>query len=104
MFGAGFGHDAVHTISVRDDRRCAKQAASGARHSQRRSAASGLPGGPLPHLKIGKVGAVKFEERIRELTEGMPDLAEIAERLLRAPQAAPESCRPAPQASGDRPG
>ena len=35
-------------------------------------------------LKVGKVGAVKFEERIRELTEGMPDLAEIVEPLLEA--------------------
>jgi len=36
---------------VRDDRRCAKQGpASGARQLQRRSAASGLRGGPLPHL------------------------------------------------------
>ncbi|MER8950490.1 MULTISPECIES: IS110 family transposase [unclassified Mesorhizobium] len=35
-------------------------------------------------LKVGKVGAVKFEERIRELTEGMPDLAEIVEPLLDA--------------------
>lgn len=30
------------------------------------------------------VGTVKFEPRIRELTEGMPDLAEIAEPLLEA--------------------
>lgn len=35
-------------------------------------------------FKVGKVGAVKFEERIRELTEGMPDLAEIVEPLLDA--------------------
>lgn len=33
---------------------------------------------------VGKVGAVKFEERIRELAEGMPDLAEIVEPLLDA--------------------
>ncbi|MER9210387.1 hypothetical protein [Mesorhizobium sp. M0771] len=25
-------------------------------------------------LKVGKLGAVKFEERIRELIDGMPDL------------------------------
>lgn len=35
-------------------------------------------------LKVGMVGAVKFEHRIRELTEGMPDLAEIVEPLLEA--------------------
>ncbi|MER9559752.1 IS110 family transposase [Mesorhizobium sp. M0323] len=35
-------------------------------------------------LKVGPVGAVKFEVRIRELTEGMPDLAEIVEPLLEA--------------------
>lgn len=35
-------------------------------------------------LKVGMVGAVKFEARIRELTEGMPDLAEIVEPLLEA--------------------
>ncbi|MET3524887.1 transposase, partial [Mesorhizobium abyssinicae] len=35
-------------------------------------------------LKVGKVGTVKFEERIREFTEGMPDLAEIVEPLLDA--------------------
>jgi hypothetical protein len=28
-------------------------------------------------LKVGVVGAVKFEERIRELIADMPDLAEI---------------------------
>lgn len=49
------------------------------------------------------VGAVKFEHRIRELTEGIPDLAEIVEPLLDAPQAARECCRASPQASGDRP-
>ena len=35
-------------------------------------------------LKVGVVGAVKFEERIHALVEGMPDLAEILERLLDA--------------------
>ncbi|BCH26965.1 hypothetical protein MesoLjLb_67500 [Mesorhizobium sp. L-8-3] len=34
--------------------------------------------------KVGMVGAVKFERRVRELTEGMPDLAEILEPLLDA--------------------
>ncbi len=44
------------------------------------------------------------EHRIRELTEGMPDLAEIVEPLLDAPQAAREFCGASPQAFGDRPG
>ncbi|TCV57407.1 IS110 family transposase [Neorhizobium sp. S3-V5DH] len=35
-------------------------------------------------LKVAAVGTVKFEERIRELTEGMPDLAAIIEPLLAA--------------------
>jgi transposase len=35
-------------------------------------------------LKVGPVGAVKFEARIRELVAGLPDLAEIAEALLAA--------------------
>ena len=35
-------------------------------------------------LKVGVVGAVKFEERIHALVEGMSDLAEILERLLDA--------------------
>jgi transposase len=35
-------------------------------------------------LKVGIVGAIKFEQRIRELVEGMPDLAEIIEALLDA--------------------
>jgi transposase len=35
-------------------------------------------------LKVGIVGAAKFEQRIRELVDGMPDLAEIVEPLLDA--------------------
>jgi transposase len=35
-------------------------------------------------LKVGAVGAAKFEERIRELIADMPDLAEIMEPLLDA--------------------
>ncbi|TIL34612.1 MAG: IS110 family transposase [Mesorhizobium sp.] len=35
-------------------------------------------------LKVGPVGAVKFAARIRELTEDMPDLAEIVDPLLDA--------------------
>jgi transposase len=33
-------------------------------------------------LKVGMVGAVKFEARIRELVEGLPDLAILIEPLL----------------------
>jgi len=35
-------------------------------------------------LKVGIVGAAKFEQRIRELVDGMPDLAEIVGPLLDA--------------------
>lgn len=35
-------------------------------------------------LKVGMVGAVKFEDRIRELVESMPDLLEILTPLLAA--------------------
>jgi transposase len=35
-------------------------------------------------LKVGMVGAVKFEDRIREPIEGVPDLAEIVKPLLAA--------------------
>ena len=37
-------------------------------------------------LKVGAVGVIKFEERIRELVVGMPDLAEIIASLLDARQ------------------
>lgn len=37
-------------------------------------------------LKVGIVGAVKFEERIRELVDDMPDIREIMEPLLAARQ------------------
>src|SRR5271157_4787867 len=33
-------------------------------------------------LKVGVVGALKFEARIRELVENLPDLAELVEPLL----------------------
>lgn len=35
-------------------------------------------------LKVGVVGVVKFEERILELVDGMPELAEIMASLLSA--------------------
>jgi transposase len=37
-------------------------------------------------LKVGAVGVIKFEERVRELVVGMPDLAEIMASLLDARQ------------------
>ena len=33
-------------------------------------------------LKVGVVRAAKFEQRIRELVEGLPDLSELMEVLL----------------------
>ena len=55
-------------------------------------------------LKVGMIGAVKFEQRIHELVDGMPDLAESSNRCsTRAAEAAPEFYRPSSQASGDRP-
>jgi transposase len=33
-------------------------------------------------LKVGMVGKVKFEGRIKELVENLPDLAELVEPLL----------------------
>jgi transposase len=33
-------------------------------------------------LKVGAVGVIKFESRIRELVDGMPDLADITDALL----------------------
>src|SRR5271167_4117701 len=35
-------------------------------------------------LKVGVVGAAKFEQRIQELVEGLPDLSEVMEVLLEA--------------------
>jgi transposase len=35
-------------------------------------------------LKVGVVRAAKFEQRIRELVEGLPDLSELMEVLLEA--------------------
>ena len=37
-------------------------------------------------LKVGTIRAFKFDERIRELVEAAPDLAEIIEPLLAARQ------------------
>jgi transposase len=38
-------------------------------------------------LKVGMVGKVKFEVRIKELVENLPDLAELVEPLLIVRQA-----------------
>jgi hypothetical protein len=35
-------------------------------------------------LKVGVVGAAKFEQRIHEFVEGLPDLSKIMEVLLEA--------------------
>ena len=49
-------------------------------------------------LKVGVVGVGKFDERIRELGEGMPELVEIMEPLLHRPTAASRGVHdPAPQ-------
>jgi hypothetical protein len=39
-----------------------------------------------PRFKVGVVGLGKFDERILELVEGMPELVEIMEPLLAARQ------------------
>lgn len=54
-------------------------------------------------LKVGVVGSVKFEARIRELVEGIPDLMEIVEPLpRRAPATAGTLRHVASQAFNDR--
>ena len=44
-------------------------------------------------LKVGVVGALKFEARIRELVKDLPDLAELAEPMLDCPAGAPRADR-----------
>jgi transposase len=44
-------------------------------------------------LKVGAAGVIKFEDRVRELVEGMPDLAEIMASLLDARQKLREQVR-----------
>jgi transposase len=46
-------------------------------------------------LKVGMVGKVKFEARIKELVENQPDLAELVEPLLIVLRALREQIRPA---------
>jgi transposase len=56
-------------------------------------------------LKVGMVGKVKFEARIKELLENLPDLAELVEPLLIVRRAAKRTDRhPASQFAGHRPG
>ena len=55
-------------------------------------------------LKVGIVGTVRFEHRIRELVEGMPDLAEIMAPSRCPSEPAGALRHPASQTAGDRPG
>ena len=43
-------------------------------------------------LKVGMVGTVKFEARIKELVENLPDLAELVEPLLIVRRSRSTSC------------
>ena len=45
-------------------------------------------------LKVGMVGTVKFEARIKELIANLPDLAELVEPLLIARQVIARSSSP----------
>jgi transposase len=51
-------------------------------------------------LKVGVVTTVKFEARIQELVENLPDLAVLVEPLLIVRRALRE--QPAPPSAGDR--
>ena len=56
-------------------------------------------------LKVGMVGTVKFEARIRELVENLPDLAVLVEPLLIVRRALREQIvHPASPPAGHRPG
>ena len=48
------------------------------------------------------VGTVKFEARIRELVENLPDLAELVQPLLVVRRATRAVCHPAPPPAGHR--
>ena len=54
-------------------------------------------------LKVGVVGLIKFEERIVELVEGLPDLAEIMASLLEARHAPRAGRKTASKTIVDRP-
>ncbi len=51
-------------------------------------------------LKVGVVGSVKFGDRIRDLLEGMPDLAELMESLLVARDKLRQVFPSAPEGTG----
>ena len=56
-------------------------------------------------LKVGMVGTVKFEARIKELVEDLPDLAVLVEPLLDCPAGTSRADRhPASPLAGHRPG
>ena len=56
-------------------------------------------------LKVGMVGTVRFEARIRKLVENLPDLAALVEPLLDCPADASRAVlHPAPPPAGHRPG
>ena len=56
-------------------------------------------------LKVGMVGKVKFEARIQELVESLPDLAVLVEPLLVVLVGAARAARhPAPPFTRHRPG
>jgi hypothetical protein len=54
-------------------------------------------------LKVGMVGTVRFEARIQELVENLPDMAALVEPLLIVPAGAARTDRhPAPPLAGHR--
>ena len=56
-------------------------------------------------LKVGIAGKTKFEARIKDLVENLPDLAELVERNARCPADAARTDRhPASPFTGHRPG
>ena len=56
-------------------------------------------------LKVGMVGAARFEARIKELIQNLPDLAVLVEPLLVVRRVASRAARPpASPLAGSRPG
>jgi hypothetical protein len=56
-------------------------------------------------LKVGMVGKVRFEERIKELVENLPDLAVAGRTAARCPPGSSGADRhPAPPIAGHRAG
>ena len=66
----------------------------------------GMPGRNASEfaLKVGMVGKVKFETRIKELLENLPDLAELVEPLLIVRRTKRTDRHPAPPFASHRPG